>query len=369
MDEVGLPQADNQAKMVRHQLADESRVSQKESQIDLPKAFQGSEYARMRDSVREEGRPFGVLFTDIDNTFYRPDRSSDSVDLKQLADQNEIPIVAITGVSYEIILDRINKGELPYFSVIAGAVGTEIWVLHIDDNGNNTYVKDDEFDLKIVFSGFDRGKLTPEAGKMIADVKSSKPSWNLDFQQPEVEAAYLAGQEAPVQPYKISFYAMADSEASVAEIEAEVSSRFPAQKVVICEEIGYNGGLASGEIPKKYCIDILPITKADTVSYVREKTGVDISAVAGDSGNDKQMLTGAGDIAIQVGGAKPELVSAIDQEAQKGRGAFSFRKVVMPDGSKKLYYREQALRLGPESIIRAGQILARAQARFGNKST
>ena len=88
-------------------------------------------------------------------------------------------------------------------------------------------------------------------------------------------------------------------------IKQEFEHQFKKLRVVICEEIGYSQDPTHvGEARKKYCIDVLPVTKADVVNYLQEVLGIDAMVVAGDSGNDKDMLTGAGDLAIRVGGAK-----------------------------------------------------------------
>lgn len=282
-----------------------------------------------------------------------------------------IPIVAVTGNSFELdgvtpgVLKRIESGELPYFEAIAGAVGTELYVLHVDANGVKTYKKDEDFEKEMLSKGFDRVVLNKSANEMVDSFKTSHQDWTLVFQKPEVEEAYLRGEKVDVQPFKISFHAFASSKEEFKSMQDEVSSRFPNQKVVVCEEINYNDAHPNEE-RKKYCIDILPVTKADVIDYIGKIANVDISMVAGDSGNDKVMLTGAGDISISVGGSKLELKQAIQEATQEASGRASFRKVVR-DGKTKYYYSEKGERLGPESMLYATEVLLRAQRRFKPK--
>jgi hypothetical protein len=55
----------------------------------------------------------------------------------------------------------------------------------------------------------------------------------------------------------------------------------------------------------------LPITKSDAVNSVSDQYQTEINIIAGDSGNDKEMILSEGDISIVVGGAKQELVDAL----------------------------------------------------------
>lgn len=353
MSEGGVPLESNQTGSL-----------QTEPKESLPKAFAGSELIRLVDAQREQNGFSGVLFTDIDNTFYRKDRSAASNELTEKAKENRVPIVAITGNNLAILEQRIRSGELPYFQAIAGAVGTEVYVLHVDANGVKRYEKDEDFERRMLSKSFDRVELNKSANEMVDNFKTSHSDWALVFQKPEVEEAYMRGEKVDVQPFKISFHAFVSSKEEVNRMQSEISSRFPNEKVVICEEINYNDAHPN-EARKKYAIDILPVTKADVVNYISEAAKVDVEVVAGDSGNDKVMLTGSGDVAIVVGGSRPELKEAI-QESSKGT---SFRKEISPDGKTKLYYTEKGERLGPESILRAAEILFRAQRRFKPQSS
>lgn len=354
MSESGTP--------LESQKSQDLKVEQKES---LPKAFAGSELVRLAETQKRENGFSGILFSDIDNTFVKKGKASASEELSKLARENKFPIVAVTGNSFSVVLERIESGELPYFEAIAGAVGTEIYVLHVDENGVKRYEKDEDFERKMLSKGFDRTVLNRSASEMIDSFKATHQDWSLVFQKPEIEEAYMKAEDKNkvegAQPFKISFHAFASSKEEVKAMYSEVSSRFPNEKVLICEEINYNDKMAAGDLRKKYCIDILPATKRDAVDYISQAVKSDLKVIAGDSGNDTEMLTGTGDVSISVGGSKPELREAIQNATQESSGRISFRKVIMPDGTSKYYYVEEGARLGPESILYAVEVLRRAQ--------
>jgi len=342
--------------------------SQVENKENLPRAFIDSELIKSIDSGRRENGTSGILFTDIDGTFRRRDSEISSADLFKKAQENKFPIVAVTGNNFSVIQQRIESGELPYFEAIAGSVGTELYVLHLDANGEKTYIKDDVFEQKMLEKGFDRVALNRIANKMVEDLKPNN-ELSLDFQKPEIEKAYSQGEKVIVEPFKISFYAFASSPEALVDMRRELSSHFPGQKVVICEESDYNEKLSQGEMRKRYCIDVLPVTKADVVDYVGETTNVDVKMVAGDGGNDEVMLTGAGDVSIAVGGLKPDLRQAIQDVTVESSGRGSFKKVQTKEGKTKYYYSEKGNgRLGPDSILYATEVLLRAQRMAKMKS-
>ena len=332
---------------------------------EIAAAFRNSEYQKMIEARKSTVHPSVVLFTDIDNTFYRADAKDASAELNSEASKENVPIVAITGNNYEDVLTRIEAGELPYFSVIAGSVGTEIWVLHIDAQGNKTYVKDEDFDRQLLARGYDRPAIAQLSKLLVDQSRVEHPSWQLDFQKPDVEAKYLLDESTSVEPYKTSFYMFASSPEDLAGIRTVFGERFPGQKIVVAEEINHNSTLAQGDGNKKYCIDVLPITKAGAVEYIQNQIDLDFSAIAGDSGNDADMLTGVGDVAIQVGGAKLELAQAINTAARESTTG-SFTKAKRDDRSV-MYYREGGSRMGPKSIFHAMKVLDRAYRRFGGK--
>ncbi|MBI5044658.1 MAG: HAD hydrolase family protein [Candidatus Levybacteria bacterium] len=319
--------------------------------------YKGSVIEGMKKKQLEEGRAFTALFTDIDNTFVADGKNDASSKLWNSALEGNFPVVAVTGNGLADVQARIASGELPYFSAIASCVGTEIWVLN-GDGTDRRYLQDNAFAQEVASHGYDRKAIAALGAALIEEMSVTSPASGFVFQQPEQEEALLLGQGRQVQPYKTSFYFLSSQDAYDGLVSS-IRDQFSGQKVVICEEIGHNSKIQPGEA-KKYCVDVLPVTKSDAVNYLKSSLDIDIAVVAGDSGNDTEMLEGSGDVSILVGGARDEAVAAISEEAGSGSGKGSFRRV-----GDKLYYQEASERVGPESIIHAAEILRRAQRRFG----
>jgi hydroxymethylpyrimidine pyrophosphatase-like HAD family hydrolase len=369
---------------------------------DKENYFVGSEFMRMKKEQEAVGMPFTIIHTDIDNTFFRGDRSDNSTLLACVAYESHVPIHAVTGNSVDVVIERITKGELPYFPVISGKVGTERYILHIDSEGKKNYVRDEYYDQRMKETGYDRYAIAMQTQDIITTLnnsqnKDSHVDWQLQFQQPENERLFLQRSKDSEQPYKVSCCFFAQSLEEMLKLRESIQLQFSNQKVVICEEINYNSNLSPGDTRKKYCLDILPITKADAVNQLVEQIGSDINIVAGDSGNDIDMLTGSGDVSVSVGGSKPELIQVIeeatyDQESNKIRQFPGSFNRVNNQGKQKLYYREinehpftqddtrlnklmqrlsekASQRLGPDSIIRTLRILTRAAMIYKEKIT
>lgn len=346
------------------------RPSQKESSV-----FHGSEFIAMRERQESIGMPFSVIHTDIDNSFFRKDRSEESRKLAVMVYEANIPLHAVTGNSFEDVLKRIESGELPYFQVISGKVGTERYVLHIDAEGKQTYVRDEDYERELAAKNFDRRSLVESSNELM---RKTDKTWRLDFQKPEEEAQILKGEKVTDQPYKLSFYFFASSLQQMDQVLETMRQQYPNQRVVVCEEIGYNSKLQPGDPRKKYCLDLLPITKAEAVNNLAELTGSKVNIVVGDSGNDNDMLLGAGNVSILVGGATPDAKNAIENaitefNASKGKPNIGrFEQI-----GQKWYFREDPLEkvkrrlkvlsggetssyLGPDSIIHTLKVLVRA---------
>lgn len=313
----------------------------------------------MLENQEKEGRVSATLFTDIDNTFFRKDRAEASKKMFKDLRQDNYPTVAVTGNSFSVVEKRIQSGELPYFPVIVGAVGTEIYVLH-EKEGKKVYEKDEVYEQLLLEKGYNRLELAKTGEQMITDLGGKNPEykephseWKIDFQQPEEEQKYKEGKADPETPFKLSFYAFASSPASLEALNTEVSKRFPQKDVVMCEEIGYNSQMHAGDTDKKYCIDILPTTKAGVINYIADKTGVGFKIAAGDSGNDLEMLTGSNaDVSISVGGAKPEVMEYMDHNILDNEINKDIKEIRNSDGKKKIYYREIGTGRAAESIAK-----------------
>ncbi len=318
-----------------------------------------SEILNKRDVQEERGERFGVTFTDIDNTFFRADRAQASAELAHRAEQHNYPIVAVTGNDFAGVKNRINGGELPAFDMIIGSVGTEIYVRQ---GHGVTYEKDEYYDRMLARTGFDRPNIAKRVEEFMASYNQLQPNADLVFQNPEAETAYLeTSDEKEVQPYKISCFFYANSPEEVAVISAQAAEQFPEQDIVVCEEIGYNATLKEADDRKKYNIDFLPITKAGAVKYASDILGVERGILAGDSGNDIDMLLKSGTLAaVVVGGAKAELKEAAITAGAKRHKRFT---IVEDDAGqpKAIYVENDESRLGPDSILHAAEVLRRAE--------
>lgn len=360
MSETGLPElslAPEPPKVVKPVIVTTPVLEQERSL--LPKAFVDSEYVKRMNARREAGNTLAVLFTDIDGTFFAPGHTASTKQIEKTAEDKNVPLVAITGRNFKQVLERIEtpnhpEFNLPYFHVIAGSVGTEIWVLHVDQEGNKTYVRDDEFVEQFADGKYDRVSVAGLSQILIDQNSQLHPEWHLNFQDPESENAFLQGENPEVEPYKVSFNAFLASPQELSDMRQKLEERFVGQKVIISEG-DRKDHLTEGR--RHYNIDVLPATKADAVNYIRDKTNVEAAFVAGNGGNDTAMLMGSGDISIGVGGSDLEVVEAIQNEAPSrgGRKNFSRSK---PGG--KIYYIETGERKGPQSILYATKVIERA---------
>jgi HAD superfamily hydrolase (TIGR01484 family) len=327
-------------------------------------AYIGSEHLNIIREQEREGRLPAALFTDIDNTFYRKDRNWSSKVLFRDLRQENYPVVAVTGNSFSEIEKRMQSGELPYFPIIAGAVGTEIHVLHEKD-GKKMYKKDEAYEQVLLAKGYNRLELAKTGQRMIEDLGGKNPEhrpphleWGLVFQKPDKEREFMERKVNAETPFKLSFHAFAASGASLEALKNEVSKRFPGQCVVLCEEVNYNSQMQEDDINKKYNIDILPTTKAGVIDYIGNTTGVAFKVVAGDSGNDAEMLMGSnGDVSIIVGGATAELLGVVDKNIFGNKINKDIKKIRDSTGKEKLYYREIGTGRGPESISKVFKML------------
>ncbi|MDO8601890.1 MAG: HAD family hydrolase [bacterium] len=328
-------------------------------------AYTDSELIRMLDLQADSGEPETALCVDIDNTFHKKGYEEAMRQLTQNANERHIPIIAVTGNGFEGVLERINSGELPPFAGIAGAVGTELWILHRDaTTGKMTYKKDTFFENTLREAVYDRLEIVKKSELMIRELSTSRPNWQLNFQQPEREEVFLKDQNAEHQPFKTSFHFFA-SPSEIDVVGKEIHTRFPGNYIVICEEINHNRTLAENAPIRKYCIDILPIGKSGVITYLSKLVGIKQGIVAGDSGNDIEMLTrSCGLDAVLVGGHTAEAASEIHKLIHRRKdGQRSFQRIVGPDGIERAVYVEPkgSKRQAAESILRAVTILRRTR--------
>lgn len=265
------------------------------------------------------GRKRSALITDIDNTFYRADHEGAvqaAWDLRKKATAAPYPIIAVTGNGFEVVQQRLQN-ELPGFEVIIGSVGTEIWFLLPD----GTFKKDDVYEKQLQALGYDRKSIVQSASQLIKSM--SKKGAEIDFQDHTKEVAYLENPSPEYLPYKVSLHFFAEDPEDIGEtFEREFSNH----KIVVCEEIHYNATLSPNERRKKYCLDIMAATKSDAANYIIKRLDLEQGVVAGDSGNDIDMLleTPGSFVAVAVGGHKSELGVALEKYAPKRTTGVSY---------------------------------------------
>lgn len=283
----------------------------------------------LQEMVRRQRSPKILLATDIDNTWITNfhDHLVRPVNLMADLMKQNVPVAYVTGNSLAGVLTRIQSGELPVPAAIAPWLGTQIWLR--DAKGD--FVRDAKYAALVRSFNFDCRAIIAQGRAFIAQ----QPNAKLQFQPHHTD-------------HKVSFYFWADSAQAVRSIKRLAEDWFNFS-IVICEELDYNHAHPQAKM-KKYCLDVVPATKATAVDYLDKVVAADFTIVAGDSGNDIQMLTQSGDLSVIVGGARSELVQAIQafiaQEDGTRLGYFS-------QVADRLFYHETDDRLGPESIRHA----------------
>lgn len=339
-----------------------SERNREESDV-LRETYEGSDILSFVEKQKAQGNEASALFTDIDNTFIREGREDATRELTEKAREGNYPVIAITGNDFNGVARRIEKGELPYFEAIAGSVGTEIWIKHTDEKGGVSYKKDEFFESILKQTGYDRTEIAKNGLEMISDCEKNHPEWKLNFQRPDREKELSLHPDPSHQTYKVSFHFFSDP-SSIENVGGEIEKFFPNQSIVICEEIGYNKKLMLNEGPKKYCLDILPTTKAGAVEYLGKIAGIKKGMVAGDSGNDARMLLESESfIPVLVGGHTQEAKNEVRKSIKtKKGGARSFQSIEKPGKkTRAIYIEKNPQRQAAQSILRAAEILRRAE--------
>lgn len=279
-------------------------------------------------------RPKQALITDIDNTFYRSDNPAAIAAawrLREQATYDSYPIIAVTGNSYTVIQRRIDSGELPNFDTIVGSVGTEIWQQQSD-----TYIFDAAYDDRLKQTGYEHQHVTADADALLTSLNATMPDVSLQFQDASVNSVY-----------KTSLYFFADNPTDLLIITQEFAHHFPKYKIVVSEEIHYNATLQPDDARKKYCLDIVPATKADAVNYLIDTMHLTKGIVAGDSGNDIDMLLDTPDsfVAVAVGGYKQELGDALVTATSDGDDIFRMK------GNKPVFIDNDTIRKAGQTLL------------------
>lgn len=319
--------------------------------ISPPAMYRDSRIWQMREYARNMRAPFIVIFADLDDTFYHPEVPNVSQQLYTYCQEKKWPIVILTGNSFNGVMAKISNGILPAFSVIVGHVSTDMWIQ--DAQNPLTYRQDTDFEEYIRQRKFDRGQIIEKGFNLIQTQQKKLPEFA--FQNTEAERKFIKTRVTQ-EPYKVSFFLTASSVAKVARIKTILENHFKPYTVLISDHTAYNR-TQKKKWPKKFCLDILPLSKGDAVNYLARLLAIKKGIVAGDSGNDIQMLmdTPPQLLSVLVGGSKAEALAAIRKATiSHDTHQPGIRVIVNARGSKKLCYVEpDTSRRGPESILKA----------------
>ncbi|MCL5411207.1 MAG: hypothetical protein M1150_00445 [Patescibacteria group bacterium] len=343
----------------------------------MERAYAGSQYKKMvATQCRQRSRSI-VLASDLDNTLVISwgNRVS-SQELMRFLKEKSIPLLIVTGIDIKQILSRISTGEVPLPQAFSSDVGTNLYFLHttkphsseesissvLPSDETVWFVRDRLFDRVIRETGYNRRRLVKECLQIIQEYSEQdqykeqfEDRLDLVFQTSlEEEKNFLNGGDVPRGwDWKISFWFFDNTRTleKAARLAKTIRGRL-GQEVVVCEEKNYNSRLGPEDRRRKYNLDLLPVTKAVVVNYVALLSKARTVAVAGDSGNDAEMLLDSGDLKIVVGGYTQELIDRI-------KIAFPSKDSALENGwfeaNKRTWYVERRLsrRRGPQSILNA----------------
>lgn len=325
---------------------------------------------------KEKGEEPAALFSDFDGTLFSGDISK-TAGLVNLAKQKDVPVIPVTGrgaLALKALVDGFvaeynqqhpdQPVEEINFDAIIGAVGTEIYIAKSKD-GKTEYKKDEKYERQMIEQGFVRPEIARKVAELVTELSELHPELSIDYQDAfvDVEKEYLTGNVgAKVQPFKISLNFNAKDTEEVELVRKHFEDKFPTLMVVISQAVIYNSD--NQDERKQYCLDILPVTKADAVDYLAKKVGVSQGLVAGDSGNDSTMLADSENLeAVLVGGHKPEARNNIDQSIvdNPDRRGRKFQTISSRNGGSKRVYIGENDKIGPDSIIHTAEVYERAK--------
>jgi len=297
----------------------------------LPMAFQYATIVdrleqqknQLPDNERLSFRPT-VLFTDFDKSYYWPDHHDEAVKVATLAEKFAIPIVVVSGNSYEDMVQKIGQinashpdNPLPWPDVIAGAIGTEIYIRRQTADGSIKYERDDSFSQQITATGFDSQALSRSAAAAIE--KGKLKQWSFEPQ--------------PIKPlpFKLSFFTMA-TEAEREQMLKDLEVVFPTAPVIsVAEQVEFHQAHEE-EITKggkrRYCIDFIPVEpKRFATDYLIKILGIKRSFAVGDGGNDVNLIRNTlANVGIITGGATQQLqnegLAEVPPQTQNFTGEF-----------------------------------------------
>lgn len=291
-----------------------------------------------------------ALFTDFDKSYYWDKNHNDTVKLATSAEKYAIPIIIVTGNNALGLVDKIKEintqhpdNPLPWPDVIAGAIGTEIYVLQKSPDGQPKYVRDNNFHQTIEATGFNRKSLSQSAQQIINT--GALKDWNFEFQ--------------PVKPhqFKLGFFTMA-VESERPNMLAALQQAFPSVPVIsVAEQVEYSRDhekeIAGGG-KRRYCIDFIPIEpKRFATDYIIDLLGIKRSFAVGDGGNDVNLVRDTkANVGVITGGATTQLLDEglKGVETKTNRQTGEFRKL---KAGKRIFVAEKTVSGGIlEAVIK-----------------
>ncbi|HET9411997.1 MAG TPA: HAD family hydrolase [Candidatus Saccharimonadales bacterium] len=270
-----------------------------------------------------------AVFSDIDNTLVGTGTGFQEAtnQIRSFTSDRRLPLFLITGLSLPRVMARIATGEIPLPEAISCGAGTEIWLRQQD----GSWQKDKAYAQQVQDSGFHVSDITKKAEAFIRQYKENRVSFQAS---------------ADMTPYKVSLHFFAPNK-QAAEVALHAAHVFAPFSVLYCEEINFNSSLPRGAIQKKYCLDIVPATKADALRYMVDSFHIDGGIKAGDSGNDIAMLLQKDVLLpVLVGGHTEEVCQAICDTIAKKAAAKT-----LPDG-RHIHIEEDGL-LASKSLFQA----------------
>lgn len=299
------------------------------------------------DHLRSKRKPI-CLWTDVDGTFVdEQDSSSDHRELISYLGQRHMPIIAVTGRDLPAM--REYPEVLAACAGLLASGGTELF-LH---QASGEYKRDSDFERFVQHQhAFDRRSVQYMVDGLVAQVNRTHPHLHLTYQprdHPDNVRRYdgvCSGSGTPPQPFKISLH-FTGTRTDNTWLQALFQQHMAAPVVtsthqrLTAEHAIYN-------------LDIVAVTKREAVDHLIMKWGCR-GVVAGNSGNDRDLLLYSGDAGIIPGDADPDLLAALELY-QVIRKSEVFRVIKTDDGPRLLYIDPPEFH-GPESLLRAAHAL------------
>jgi HAD superfamily hydrolase (TIGR01484 family) len=232
----------------------------------------------------------------------------ETIQLKSYLDQNSIPLLLVSGrdlhqmkeLEKSFLQHMPDHPEIMEYDGLIGGVGTELFLKK--DSGR---LENDKSYMRVLAqTGYDRSSLYKLIQKHIPIVISRFAPVAFNFSKRDQEQSE---DELPIQQFKVSVEFKSDDKTAknIYDYIRSLLDNSGMRSVRTLLSCPYHIDTKIS----KYNFDIVPFSKEKPIQYL--KSIFDMHAVvAGDSGNDFEMLVYAADTGIIVGNAKKELLNA-----------------------------------------------------------